>query len=113
MPLKDLADKLTFSPRAAFWIALSCLVIVLLNNYVYLQMLEDRDKAMSEETIRLQTRETAILNRERVLRLWEIELLQREKDFSELIRAGGAPRSGEKAGKAIPRGTLPGPDHAG
>lgn len=77
MPVKEVIDKISFSPRVSFWLSLVCLAIVLLNNHVYLRMLETTEKKQAEGEIKIQARESALVARERILRLWEVELISK------------------------------------
>ena len=98
MSLKDLADNFPIHPRISLWAPIICLAIVLLNNHVYLRMLETKEKENQEFFVKLQARENAAISRERVLRNWEMELMQRERDFGEIMRkAKVAPSAGSGA----------------
>lgn len=97
MPWKEALEKIDVPPKTSLIVTVMALVFVLLNNYVYLKTIQDRDQKLTEEMIRIQTREDAMIKRERVLRLWEMELLQKEKDVSEMIRKLSPDKTSPKA----------------
>lgn len=102
MPIKDYLSKFDIPPKVSFVVALVCLLVVLLNNHLYLESIAEREKFLQEETLKIQAREESSAKRERTLRLWEAEVMDREREVSRLIRGLQSSRSGEKGGLSTP-----------
>lgn len=100
MAIKDILETIDISPKVNFLITASCLLFVLANNHFYLNSLAQKEKDNREREEKIQIQEEGLLKKERTLRLWEIELISREKDLSrviEEIREAKASQSGKKS----------------
>lgn len=82
--IKELLDKVTFSQRTTVALCFISLILVLLNNYVFLKILEDREARVTAQDIKITARENALVSRERILRLWEIELIAKGEQCREV-----------------------------
>ena len=87
MLFKSFLKNTNVPQKYTFWIASAGLIVVLLNNHLYLGMLQKREKEMHEMEIKASAKEEGQNKRDRLLRLWEMELMQREKDVKSLIDA--------------------------
>lgn len=85
IPWRDMLDKFDVHPKVSLWITMACLFIVLTNNHLYLAGLQEREKALREDEARVELKEAGIEKKERVMRLWELELRDREKEVSKML----------------------------
>lgn len=83
--MKELFDKLSFSPKISLGISIGSLAFVLLNNHIYLKSLQDREQKLSSEESKLDLREEGNAKKERTLKIWEMELMQREDEVKRIL----------------------------
>lgn len=82
---KELFDNIDIPPRISLYITILCFIFVMANNHIYLRSVEEREKQARDALQLVGLREDGNTKKERTLRLWEMELLQREKDVSKIL----------------------------
>lgn len=93
MAIVQIFKDLQVSPRVSFWVSIFALVIVLFNNHVVMTRVDAQEKkneAKAEQNI---ADEKNLARRERLLRAWETELINREREVRDLISEAKRARS--------------------
>lgn len=98
MAIVQMFRNIQVSPRVSFWISVFSLSFVLFNNHVVMTRVDAQEKAahaLMEQNINEQK---TLARRERLLRAWESELINREREFSAFLkdaRRGRSPQQDE------------------
>lgn len=92
MPFRVLFDKVSVSPRVSFWIAVVSLVLVLLNNHIYLKSVQDRETLAETKYKDYEKKVEALIEQERKLKIWEMQLDMRENEIRKLLSDSAARR---------------------